>query len=98
MKTKPKATKTDLKLRHETHPQTTEKNQYKLVGYDTFSSEWYPLSGSYPTDKEAFDAAKERLKELEISQPSSSSGGQSYFGIQDQVYIEYPDGGKRRIT
>lgn len=67
---------------------------YKLLGYDTFSSEWYSL-GSYPSETAAQNAAQEKLKENERHQPSSSSGGQS--GIQDQVHIEQPDGTRYRV-
>lgn len=66
------------------------KHRWKLMGFDTFSSEWYPLQGSYVTEKDAQTAARRRLAELEKSQPSAQSGGQN--GIQDRVFIERPDG------
>jgi hypothetical protein len=68
--------------------------RYKLMGYDTFSAEWYNL-GSYPSETAAQNAAQEKLKENELHQPSSSSGGQS--GIQDQVHIQQPDGTRYRV-
>lgn len=67
---------------------------FKLLGYDTFSNEWYG-SREFATEKEARDAGIKKLEELAISQPASSSGGQG--GIQDQVYIEYPDGKRFRV-
>lgn len=73
----------------------TEK-KWKLAGYDTFSSEWYSLLGSYSSKERAINAARERLKELEVTQPSNVSGGQS--GIQDQVFIVAPDGQRMRIV
>ena len=77
---------------------TSEKKSevWRLRGYDTFSAEWYPLQGAYRTEEAAREAAKGRLQELEVSQPSSSSGGQS--GIQDQVHIVRPDGNSYRFT
>ncbi len=73
------------------------KEKYRLQGYDTFGGEWYTLPNSYNTESEAEEAAREKLKEIERLQPSSSSGGQYPTGIQDRFYIVYPDGTKRRI-
>jgi len=84
---------------------------YKLAGYDTFSSEWYPfgeymrdngttidgMKPSYETHDEALADARQRLADLEKTQPASSSGGQGFSGIQDRVYIVHPDGHKERI-
>lgn len=71
-------------------------SEWRLVGYDTFSDEWYPLE-SYKTEKEAVEAAKERLEDMEALQPTSQSGGQGFYGIQDRVFIERPDGTKFRV-
>lgn len=67
---------------------------FRLVGMDAFSGEYYDL-GYYPSEEEAKSAAQGRLEILEKLQPSKSSGGQS--GIQDQVYIEKPDGTPYRV-
>jgi uncharacterized protein involved in type VI secretion and phage assembly len=75
-------------------PKAKSKGKWKLAGYDTFSSEWYDLDGRYGTKKKAQEAARKRLRSLERSQPTSTSGGQS--GIQDQVFIVDPDGGRTR--
>lgn len=69
--------------------------KWKLVGWDTFSSEEYSLS-EHKTQQLAETAAAKRMQELERTQPSTSSGGQGMFGIQDQVYIERPDGTRYR--
>jgi len=66
------------------------KGTWTLRGYDTFADESYPFEGEFPTQADAELAAHERLQELEIQQPSSSSGGQA--GMQDRVYIIRPDG------
>jgi len=76
---------------------------WRLEGYDTFSDEPYPLDGkygdgcqpSYPGRDAALADAFKRLRELERTQPSSSSGGQS--GIQDRVYLIHPDGHRERV-
>lgn len=71
--------------------------KWKIEGYDTFeggSDAFYPIEGEYDSEKQAEDAARRRLAELEKIQPSSSSGGQK--GIQDRVYIVSPEG-KRRL-
>jgi len=73
---------------------TTDK-KYRLVGYDTFSDEWYSLPGAYKTEAEAELAAQVKLEEIEREQPSSSSGGQA--GIQDQVHVKCPNGALLRI-
>ena len=72
--------------------------RWKLEGYDTFAEESYPLDGSYPDQQSAEDAARKRLIELERTQPTSSSGGQSEDGIQDHVFVVKPDGTKYRFT
>jgi hypothetical protein len=77
---------------------------WRLEGYDTFSSESYPLGNLgrvdpyrpfYGSYEDALADARKRLAELEKTQPSSSSGGQG--GIQDQVRIVHPDGSRERI-
>jgi len=72
-------------------------NAWRLEGYDTFEGEFYPLDGSYETKELAIAAAKDRLKALEKSQPSASSGGQGFGGIQDRVFVVGPDGKRVRI-
>jgi hypothetical protein len=79
---KPKARKTN---------KAKGKPRWKLIGFDTLS---YTLK-SYPSLEAAEAAAQERLIELEQTQPSTSSGGQS--GIQDRVFIERPDGTQYRV-
>lgn len=75
---------------------TTPKEKWRLEGYDTFDSSPYHIDGEYNDEEAAKNAANNRLASLEKSQPSSSSGGQGTFGIQDQVFIVRPDGSKFR--
>lgn len=84
-------------------------DRWRLEGYDTFEGEPYPLGthkrtdgstidgmqSSYDSYEDARSDALRRLEDLERSQPSSSSGGQS--GIQDQVRIIHPDGRRERV-
>jgi hypothetical protein len=84
---------------------------WKLEGYDTFDGESYPLgdvklaSGatidgmqpSYPSYEAARADALKRLAHLERTQPTASSGGQGFGGIQDRVYIIHPDGRRERV-
>ena len=77
-----------------------KKGKWKIEGYDTFeggTEAFYSFPGKWDTEKEAIEAAKKRLQELEISQPSSQSGGQGFYGIQDQVFIVRPDGTEYRF-
>lgn len=67
--------------------------KWKLEGWDTFSREDYPLPGEYDSEVEAREAAAARLIELEKTQPTASSGGQS--GIQDRVFIIDPSGQRK---
>ncbi len=69
---------------------------FKLLGYDTFSDEWYDLD-EFKTEAEAQTAGRERLEDLEKTQPSHQSGGQAPQGIQDRVFIQRPDGSKYRV-
>lgn len=73
-----------------------KKPVFKLLGYDTFSNEWYDLE-EFSTEKKARTAGVKRLEELAISQPATSSGGQTSGGIQDRVFIEHPDGKRFRV-
>ena len=82
-----------------------EQKKWKIEGYDTFESKWdvesdafYPLEGEWNEEKEAKQAAKEFLEKIERQQPSTNSGGQSAFGIQDHVYIVRPDGSRCRYV
>lgn len=68
---------------------------WKLIGWDTFSSEEYSIS-EHKTQELAEKAAAEKMQYLEEIQPSKSSGGQGTYGIQDQVYIQRPDGTRYR--
>lgn len=84
---------------------------WKLEGYDAFDGETYPLGDvklagggtidglkpSYPSYEEARTDALKRLAELERTQPSASSGGQGFGGIQDRVYIVHPSGRRERV-
>jgi DNA-directed RNA polymerase subunit RPC12/RpoP len=70
-------------------------NKWKLKGYDTFEEKYYNLPGEHNNKEEAEKAAQSYLQELESTQPSATSGGQS--GIQDQVYIVSPEGEERRV-
>jgi hypothetical protein len=76
---------------------------YQLEGYDTFSGEPYPLARpgnnykpEYPTYSAALEEAYHRLHELELTQPTASTGGQ-LTGVQDRVYIVHPDGRRERV-
>ena len=68
--------------------------KWRLVGWDTFEGAEYPLS-EHDTEGDCLRAARDRLRELERTQPTLSSGGQD--GIQDQVLIETPDGLRYRF-
>jgi hypothetical protein len=74
---------------------TSQHGKWWLEGFDTFAGERYPLPGAYDSPLDALIAAHERFEELECIQPTASSGGQA--GIQDNVYLVYPDGVRSRI-
>jgi hypothetical protein len=71
----------------------TEK--WKLVGYDTFEGEWYPIK-EFDSKEEVMKAAREYAEGLDRDQPPESSGGQGTYGIQDRIYIATPDGNTYR--
>jgi len=72
-----------------------ERRVWKLLGYDAFEKEYYTLDGKFDTEAGAIAAARSRLTELELEQPSVSSGGQD--GIQDWVFVIRPDGTRFRV-
>ncbi len=71
-----------------------DEGMWTLEGWDTFSAHAYPLRGEFNSEAEARKAAAARLIQLEKTQPTASSGGQS--GIQDRVYIISPTGERKR--
>jgi hypothetical protein len=68
--------------------------RWRLIGHDTLEGADYPLT-EHDSEEAAQRAASERMRMLESTQPSRSSGGQD--GIQDRVYIERPDGSRFRF-
>jgi hypothetical protein len=85
---------------------------WHLEGYDAFDGEYHALGAplapdddklrdgvrpSYESYDEAMADARKRLAYLEKTQPSSWSGGQGFFGIQDQVFIVHPGGRRERV-
>lgn len=74
---------------------TQAKNEpWRLLGLDTFDGQIYQLT-EHVSEEEALHAAHDRLRALEISQPTCTSGGQD--GIQDRVYVVRPDGTRYRV-
>ena len=71
-------------------------DKWKLEGWDVFDAGNYVIDGEYNTEEQAIEVAKARLIELEKSQPTKESGGQSDRGVQDRVFIVKPDGSKYR--
>lgn len=79
----------------------TVSGKWTLQGYDTFEGgrdAYYPIPGKYDSESAVIEAARTKLKELEKTQPSSSSGGQGVLDIQDHIYIVDPQGNKQRIV
>lgn len=96
---KPKAKIADKGNGRKEKPKVKEQGPdlpFKVLGFDTFSSEWYSL-GSFHAEEKALAVAQAKLRVLEHTQPSASSGGQAEMGIQDRVFIEGPDGARRRV-
>jgi len=85
-------------------------SKWSVWGYDTFEGgdAWYPIDADYSqdprrikeydTEEEAVKRAHKKLEELEVSQPSEHSGGQGFWGIQDRVYIQRPDGTRYQVS
>ncbi len=71
-------------------------SRWRLIGFDTFSSEEYSLVGTYRDESAATETALKRLENLKKTQPDNESGGQK-GGIQDQVWVIRPDGSKFRV-
>ena len=72
---------------------------WKVLGKDAFDNEaeMYPL-GEYKSKREALKAAYRRLEDLDETQPTSDSDGQSPDEIQNRIYIKTPEGKTYRIT
>jgi len=67
---------------------------WRVIGLDTFAGEEYRIA-QYTTEAEAEAKARDYLEELERTQPTAQSGGQT--GIQDRVYVVGPGGSRRRV-
>lgn len=74
----------------EDYPEWHQKNERKwhLDGYDTFDGTTYTLAINIDSKRVATMLHQARLRELEKTQPTASSGGQR--GIQDKVFIRPP--------
>ena len=71
---------------------TKSDGKFRLHFLDTFADEGYDdMSVSYTTEAEAREAAKNKMLGIKALQPDSSSGGQGFGGIQDRIYIKFPD-------
>lgn len=81
----------------------TSRPEFEVIGYDEFDGEDYPLGDPIgtPATFDDHDAAirfgRRHLEGLERTQPTSSSGGQEFGGIQDRVYILHPNGQRERV-
>ena len=64
------------------------RTRYCLKGEDRFANEYYDIPGAYDTRAEAEAALQERQAHIERTQPTISSGGQGFGGIQDSTWIE----------
>lgn len=69
-----------------------------LEGFSVVENCSYPFSGEFDTEADALDAARLRLTQLEIDQPSKESGGQDEDGTQDHVYVIRPDSSRYRFV
>lgn len=86
------------KRRREEARANSQGGIWKISGKDAMDGQTYPLPGEWESEEDARSGALMRLMELEKSQPTESSGGQSPMGIQDRVYIHRPDGSRYRFT
>jgi hypothetical protein len=76
---------------------------WEVIGHDTFSGDDYPLGDPigtravFPNRDLALECARRHLDGLERTQPTSSSGGQGFGGIQDRVFILHPGGRRESV-
>ena len=68
------------------------KETWRVLGFDAFDEEYYPLSGDFETEDGAKKLASEKFDQINLSQPDEQSSGQDDDGIQDRLFIEKPDG------
>ena len=77
--------------------ESLKKERWDVEGYDTFSRESYSVKTGLTSYNAALECAKQKLLQIERTQPRASSGGPDAFGIQDRVFIVHPDGKKDRV-
>lgn len=73
-----------------------DQGKWTLTGVDGFSDEPYEIPGAYDTEERARDVARLHLAAIELTQPTSETGGQGEDGIQDRIYIISPNGNEYR--
>ena len=71
---------------------------WKVLGKDAsdIEAEMYPL-GEYRSKREALKAAYRRIEDLEETQPTSDSDGQSPDETHNRIYIKNPEGKIYRV-
>lgn len=63
---------------------------WHIDGYDTFEGAVYPLASDIECLGVAELLTKAARRSIEQTQPTSSSGGLGFGGIQDRVYVIHP--------
>lgn len=74
-----------------------KRGLWHIDGYDTFEGAEYPVASNIETIEDAELLARALRRRIEEAQPSATSGGQAFGGIQDRVYIVNPDGSKQIV-
>lgn len=69
---------------------TPDSSKWHLMGQDGFDYETYPLAYDIDDLETAQLLMSARRRELERTQPTGSSGGSGFGGIQDRVEIIHP--------
>ncbi len=67
-----------------------DPNLWHIDGYDTFDGSGYPIADNIETLEAAQLLVSARKRRLEETQPSSTSGGSGFGGIQDRTYLIHP--------
>ncbi len=68
-----------------------DPSKWWVRGHDTFAGEDYTLAIDIEDAETAHALANAARRHIEEAQPTATSGGQSYWGIQDRVDVMPPE-------
>ena len=74
-----------------------KSGKWGIDAYDPFDGEDFSLPYEYYSEQEALEATRKMLADEEKLNPSETSGGQGFGGLQTRFYVRRPDGSRYQV-